>query len=372
MSNRVRVGLVGADASGRGWGPVAHIPALRSVDDVELAALCTSRPESARAAADAYGVERVFHDVADMAAEPDIDVIAVVVRVPHHLRVVMPALEAGKPVMCEWPLGVNSDEAAQMAELARAKGVVTGIGLQGRQDPTLTRIKELVETGWLGDVLSVRVSLLSGGATRHSSDAWMGERRNGANTLSIVGGHTIDYVEFCFGALTELSATVATQIPQWHLSDTGDVVTVDAPDNVVLGGALTGGGLVSFQVASVPFHGPGWRMEAYGTEGTIVASTPVMPQITPITLLGARGDQPLEEMAVPEPAAGPASSLPDGPAANIARAYRAMAAAVREGAGFAPDFEHARRLHQILDAMESSSTTGRTVPLGEPDTSVQS
>ena len=94
MKEPLRVGLVGADASGRGWGPMVHIPAIRAVEELELAAVCTSRPESAAAAADAYGV-RGFHDVHDLAAQPDIDLIAVVVRVPAHYGVVMPASRAG-------------------------------------------------------------------------------------------------------------------------------------------------------------------------------------------------------------------------------------------------------------------------------------
>ena len=74
MSGVVRVGLVGANATGRGWGAMTHVPAIRSVDGMELAAVCTSRPESAAAAADAFGVEG-FHDVTDLAAQPDIDLI---------------------------------------------------------------------------------------------------------------------------------------------------------------------------------------------------------------------------------------------------------------------------------------------------------
>ena len=57
MTEPVRVGLVGADASGRGWGPVAHLPALKALDGVELAAVCTSRPESAAAAAESLRQE---------------------------------------------------------------------------------------------------------------------------------------------------------------------------------------------------------------------------------------------------------------------------------------------------------------------------
>ena len=65
MADSVRVGLVGADASGSGWGSVAHVPALRAADGIELAAVCTSRPESAAAAGEAFGV-RSFHDVRDL------------------------------------------------------------------------------------------------------------------------------------------------------------------------------------------------------------------------------------------------------------------------------------------------------------------
>ena len=107
MAKPLRLGLVGADANGRGWAPVAHIPALRGIEQIELTAVCTSRPESAAAAAEAYGIDRAYHDVGEMAAQPDIDIVSVVVRVPHHHEVVMAALEAGKHVFCEWPLGAN-------------------------------------------------------------------------------------------------------------------------------------------------------------------------------------------------------------------------------------------------------------------------
>lgn len=231
-----------------------------------------------------------------------IDLVAVVVRVPRHHQIVIPALEA-----------------EDMASLAPANGVVTPAGLQGRHDPTLRHLRRLVDTGWLGEVRSVRVSLLGGGALSHrSGDAWMGQRRNGANTLTIVGGHTLDYLAFCFGELKEVSARTATQHPRWQLSDTGEVMTEDAP------------------------------------------------QISPVTLLGARGDRPLEKIPVPDPSVEQMPGLPAGPARNITRGYQALGTALRQGHAFAPDFQHARRLHEILDAIETSSREGRTVQLSEP------
>lgn len=54
---------------------------------------------------------------------------------------------------------------------------------------------------------------------------------------------------------------MATQVPQWHLGDTGETIDVDAPDTVLLISTLAGGGLISFHAASVPFNGSNWRME---------------------------------------------------------------------------------------------------------------
>ncbi len=342
---------------------MVHIPAIRAVEDLELAAVCTSRPESAAAAADAYGV-RGFHDVNDLAAQPEIDLIAVVVRVPAHHGVVMPALEAGKHVFCEWPLGADLAEAQEMAALARAKRVITAVGLQGRQDPSLTYIKELHDEGWLGDVLSVNMTMFGGGAGRSdSSSAWMGDAKNGANLLTIVAGHSLHYLSHSFGPLTEVTASVSTQVPQWHLADTGETIDVDAPDNVAFTGTFPGGGRLSFHMASVPYNGSSWRMTVYGTEGTLIATTEGLPQITPTTLEGARGDEPLAPLPIPERLRLAPAALPDGPAGNIARAYARIAEAIRDGKRFEPGFDDALELHELLDALQHSSDVGRTVKL---------
>jgi len=362
--DRLRFALVGASASGSGWGPVAHMPAIAAVEQLELVALCTSSPASAAAAAEAYGIPRAYHDVRELAAQSDIDLVTVAVKVPHHHSIVMPLLEAGKNVYCEWPLGATVEEAEEMASAARANGVVAVVGLQGRHDPELTHVKELVDDGWLGEVLSVNVTMIGGGALGHrSSDAWMADSANGANTMTIVAGHTLDYVEYCFGKLAEISASVRVQVPQWKLVDTGETIHADAPDNILINGTLAGGGLVSYQAASVPYNGSGWRMEVYGTEGTVVASTAVMPQITPVILSGARGNDPLAPLEVPRrQSAGLA--VPAGPGRNIARLYAQIAEAIRDGAAAEPDFDHALEVHRLLNSVQKSSDERRTIGVG--------
>lgn len=292
-----------------------------------------------------YGVPG-FHDVRDLASHDDIDLISVVVRVPRHRDVVMAALDGGKHVFSEWPLGANMHEAREMAARAEEVGVVTAVGLQGRHDPHLSFIRDLHADGWLGTVVAVSVTMFGAGVLDHSSqDAWMGDKANGANFLTIVGGHVIDAVAYCVAPFAQLSARAATQFPQWRLSDTGETISVDAPDSVAGLGELEGGATVTLHAASVPHHADGWKMHIYGTDGTIVASTSGLPQITPIELVGARGSDPLEELSLPPELT---DEMPPGPPGNVGRAYQEIAAAISQGRAFTPDFAHAESLHSLL------------------------
>lgn len=364
MVAKLKIGLVGADAAGRGWGPVAHIPALRGIEQIELSALCTSRPESAAAAAKAYGINRAYSDIHELVAQQDIDIIATVVRIPNHYEIVMAALNAGKHVYCEWPLGASLAETEDMATVAREKGVVTAIGLQGRHDPTLNYIKELYDDDWLGEILSVQMTMFTKSTSeRPSRHAWEQENSKGVTLMGVVGGHTIHYLTNCFGLLAEISAKVATRVKKLRMVDTGEMVDVDAADNVLLNGVFTNGALLSYQISAVPFHVEGWRMAVYGNKATIVASTSILPQISPITLVGAQGDAPLAELPVPERLRIVPATVPEGPPQNIGQLYIRMAEAIHEGKQFNPGFEDALEVHKLLEAIQRSSDDGRTIRL---------
>src|SRR5215216_5850374 len=239
MAAKVRVGIVGATVTpgGSGWGANAHVPALNALPDFELKAVCTTRESTATASAAAFAAELAFHDFEEMIAHPDIDLIAVVVRVPGHHQLVMSALEAGKSVFCEWPLGASVAEAEDMATLARERSVATAVGLQARSDPAFMYARELVQQGHVGDVLAARMSAVSQAITwRGEGRIWQGDRRNGANTLTIAGGHAIDALCFVLGEPEEVSARLATRITAWHNTDTGGTMQVDSPDWISVSG----------------------------------------------------------------------------------------------------------------------------------------
>ncbi len=364
MTDRLRVGIVGASADGQGWAPISHFPALRTLPGIEIAAICTAHAETAAASAKVYGVERAYHDVNAMVREPDIDLVSVVVKVPNHHRVVMAALNAGKHVYCEWPLGANLAEAEEMAALAKRKGVHAMVGLQARGDPTLRYLHDLVGEGYVGEVVAVNMTLFTAGVLeRPASRIWDRDKTQGVSALTVRGIHSMDTLCHCLGDFVEVSAKVATQIKQWRVTETGAMVDVDAADNVLVNGVLQGGALASVHVATLPYHTTGWRMEIYGRGGTLRVSTKGSLQRDANTLLGSRGREPMAALPVPAHYTEVPPETPLGPPNNVGHLYLRMAKAIRDGTPVEPDFDAAVNRHRLIDAIQRSSDEGRVVNL---------
>ena len=301
MANKVRLGFVGANVNST-WSSQSHFPALLASPDVELTAVCTTRPESAEEARQAFGAKLAFHDFRAMAVSPEIDAVAVVVRVPSHYEATKAAIEAGKHVFTEWPLGRNTAEAEELATLARDEGVQTAVGLQSRVSPALLYIKEQIEDGYVGEALSCHVTTMRDGTLeRPSSRTWQRDASLGANTLTIANAHVIDALRFVAGNFTRVACMVSTQAKQWYETDTQQFVEVTSPDNVRVSGQLESGAAASVHVGAVPWAGSGFRMEIYGREGTLVATGSVSSQRGEmLRVQGARGSHELQDLDIPE------------------------------------------------------------------------
>ena len=179
MPEKIRLGFVGANVNST-WATQSHFPALLASPDVEFTAVCTTRPESAEEARQAFGAKLAFHDFREMAECPEIDAVAVVVRVPSHYEPTKAAIEGGKHVLTEWPLGRNTAEAEELAALAKAKGVQTAVGLQSRVSPALLYVKELIESGYVGEIISCHVTTMRDGPLeRPSSRTWQRDAEPG-------------------------------------------------------------------------------------------------------------------------------------------------------------------------------------------------
>ncbi|HET7770376.1 MAG TPA: Gfo/Idh/MocA family oxidoreductase, partial [Chloroflexota bacterium] len=337
-ARKIRVGIVGATVTqgGSGWGAHAHVPALAALPEYELKAVCTAHAETAEASRVAFGAELAFHEFDAMVARPDIDLVAVVVRVPGHHALVVKALEAGKNVFCEWPLGRTLEEAEEMAHLAAQRSLRTAVGLQARSDAVWLHARELIREGYVGEVKAVNARYVSRVvAERGNGRIWQSDRRNGANTLTIAAGHAIDALCFLVGELEEVSGRLATKVTEWRNTDTDEAVRVDSPDWISLSGRAVGGAEVSFLCATVPHSPSGNVLEIYGDRGTLVVSGG-SPNVGPSELRGARSGESLAALATPDRFRLAPESVPAGPARNVAQAYARLAAAMRSDTRYEP------------------------------------
>jgi predicted dehydrogenase len=368
MADKIRLGLIGASVSGT-WSSRSHLPALQASSDAELTAVCTTRADSAEAARRAWGARLAFDDWRKMVASPEIDAVAVVVRVPSHYAPTKAALEAGKHVYCEWPLGRTTAEAVELAALAKAKRLVTAVGLQARVNPAVMHMKQLVEAGFVGEVMAVHVSLMREGVlSRPSHRTWQRDAELGANTLTIANGHTVDAMRFVTGDFRRLSAVVATQAKQWLDTGTNTWLDVTSPDNVLISGRLANGAVASVHIGAIPFAGSGYRMEIYGRDGTLVAAGEDSPQLNEVFLQGAKGGNTLASLPVPDRFAFAAPGTPPGEALNVGQMYTQFAQsirdpAIRDGESRQPTFATAVDLHRLVDAIKQASDTGREMTL---------
>ena len=365
LEPRLGVGVVGVNPI-RGWAATAHIPALRALPNYEIRALSSSSAESARAAGEVFGVSAVFSDHEQMVIQPDIDLVVVTVKVPHHRELVSAAIAAGKGVYCEWPLGRDLDDARAMAALAARHDVRTVVGLQARQAPAIEFVQELLSDGYVGEVLSTTMIGLSiPGDVVVQPNAYMLDKTNGANLITISLGHSLDMLNVVLGEFAALSAVSDLRRPRITIAETGEQIVKTAADQIAVIGTLASGATASIHIREGVAGGTGFLWEINGTEGTLrITGAAAVPEIVPLTVAGARGQNEPTELAVPAASTQkwPAlTSLEGAPAYNVGRAYAAFAADIHDGTHTVPDFADAVRRHEVIAAIERSALSGERV-----------
>jgi len=298
--------------------------------------------------------------------QPDIDIVAITVKVPHHRELVSAALDAGKAVYCEWPLGRDLDDARAMATLAAAHGAPTVVGLQARQAPAIQFVVELLRNGYVGEVLSTTmVGLSVPGDVVGQPNAYMLDMTNGANLLTIAIGHSLDTLNYVLGEFANLSAVSDLRRPLITIDETGQQIVKTAADQIAIIGTLTSGATASIHIREAVAGGTGFLWEINGTNGTLrITADAAQPQIYPLTVAGAHGRNEPAELAVPAALTQkwPALSRLEGtPAYNVGRAYAAFAADIDNRTHTVPDFTDAVRRHEVIAAIEQSAATGKRV-----------
>lgn len=355
-SSPIRVGLVGFNPP-RSWAAVAHLPALRMLDDrFEIAGIANSSLESSVVAAAHIGVTP-FASVADLAADPTVDLVAVTVKVPHHAAAVRTALAAGKAVLCEWPLARTLAEAYELAALARDSGRPLFVGTQAVLAPAVQALRDLVFGGRLG---AIRSSSLIGfgmtwGPTIEARNAYLLDRENGATLLTIPVGHALSAVLHVLGPVSSVQAAITVGRDAVAISETGEQRTMTAPDDVAVLATTASGVPVSVHFRAGAPRGLGLCWQIDGTERSARLTAPSgLIEMTALTLEVSTkaGGWEVVEQPVDHP-------VWDG----VARLYAGIADTLQGNEPIAPTAQAGLALHRLLDAIERAGASGQRVAI---------
>ncbi|MGK8490206.1 Gfo/Idh/MocA family oxidoreductase [Nocardia asiatica] len=358
------VGIVGANPHGS-WAAAAHLPALAQLPEFRVTAVATTNRASADAAAVAAGARHAFTDPVELAAHPEVDLVVAAVKSPGHAAVVRAALAAGKHVICEWPMGSTTAEAAELTAAAVAAGVVHTVMLQGHHSPSVNFVKDLLAAGRIGAVCAITLVAAGdpfGGSSIRPELAWSADPGKGTGLLTIMAGHMLGMLEHLAGELSEVSAVLATPHDELTVLGTGRTVPNRQPGQLALAGRLARGAVVAVTVHGGHSDAPhGFALYIRGTEGTLTI-TPVQAGMYPhwadwrVELRG--NDGAVSEIPVPDRYRRLPSTLPAGPITHVAGVYRETATAIAEGRTARPDFTIGLRQRRLLDAVASAAETG--------------
>src|SRR2546428_624458 len=214
--------------------------------------------------------------------------------VGEEVELATAALEAGKAVYCEWPLGNGLREAESLSALAKKKGVLAVVGLQARSAPAVAYVRDLITQGYVGEVLSTTLigSGMGWGPTVEPYNAYLNDKKNGATMLSIAVGHATDALCHCLGEVRELSATVAVRRKSFTIAETGGSKPMTAHDQVCVTGLLQGGAALSIHYRGGRSRGTNLMWEINGTEGDLqLTAAGGQAQISERTVPGGKGAQ---------------------------------------------------------------------------------
>jgi predicted dehydrogenase len=359
----LRVGIVSA-----GWGAFAHLPAWRALPGVEVTAICTSRRETAEAAAAKHGIARSYWDALAMCADPDIDIVDLGTRPVVRKPMVLAALANGKHVYNASPHAPDWASAKEIDAAWANSGTVGVVDAFSEWIPAHAQMKAMLADGYLGMPLggSCRFNIsLFNTPSRAFPYNWFGEGGQGVSAVRNNGSHMLYMLRHLFGPVAELVADDSRVLKQWVFPD-GGVTVPETNDfaNVIL--RFASGLTMTMQIGWSMTVQNGWAIDVFGERGRLVAESPTFPTSRDCVLRGGQLGGALEDVALHDSlksAPGIALDWQSDPQPSfpMARSMEAMIAAIRGEGEASPDFAAGLEIERLQEAIRLSNAERRWI-----------
>lgn len=367
--SKLRLAVIGVGS----WSNRIHIPQIVSHPDAEVVALCTRTEEKLRQTGEEFGVSRLYTDYRQLFAEGGLDAVTISSTHNAHYPIAKAALEAGLHVFCEKPLGINSLQTKELAELAERRGVKTMVAFTNRWVPESRYVKRLLDEGYLGQPFHYNGCQLAGymrpgGNWRWRADPMLG----GGGVLYDLGSHNIDLAQWFMGPIRAVCSTIKTAVPE--RSREGEMVPTPVDDTEGFLAEFANGTQGIFHVSWVCPGDRVMRHEIAGSDGFLRLN--LFHDVWINGLAGCKaGDPDAVKMTVPDDLQG---SIPREVATpeerEVARQaflkqspslVRAFLDSIVKDTDPGPNFADGHATQQVMDAILLSHRQHRWVEVGE-------
>jgi len=212
--SKLKVGMIGTG----GIAQFAHLPAWKKCDDAEVYAICDIDGEKLNKVGDEYGISRRFANMDDLIALDEIDIVDVCTPNYVHMEPTIKALNAGKHVICEKPIGLYAEQGAKMVEAATRNNRKFMVAYCRRWDPQIQAVKRFIDAGEMGEIYYARAHALR----RRGIPGWgvfTQKDKQGGGPLIDCGVHIIDLCLWLMGHPKPVSVTGTYSAKFGHRSD---------------------------------------------------------------------------------------------------------------------------------------------------------
>jgi predicted dehydrogenase len=353
----IRVGIIGAR-----FARDAYLPALAHIAGAQAVALASHRIDSARKAAEPYGIAHVSDDWAEMLATQKLDLVCIATPTDMHLPMTLAALDAGAHVLCEKPTALDAGQARQMLDRARARDRLHMIDHEMRFNANRALIAEMIAAGDLGQIRHVNISNIGAGwndpASRPRGDWWSDAARGGGR-LGANGSHQVDMLRWWLGEPVAVIGQALTLVPDRRDPATGAPWTATADDLSHFTLEMASGALAQVFISGVAAANMGNETQIFGSKGTLTLSNGDEKHCF------AKAGQGFEDITPTDPFAAVQGLNKGIWNRSVLGALRELTAAIAEGRPLArgATFLDGLRNQMVLDAVLAATESRRWVDL---------
>jgi predicted dehydrogenase len=373
----------GVGALGTAWTAQTPLPTFKTYDETEIIAIGSGRLERAQLAADYFGAKYAFSDYLEVINHPEVDIVYIGSPVYLHKEMVMAAAKAGKPLMCEKPMAVSSQEAREIVDAVTKANVPNVVLFTMRNFAENRYLEKLRNEGFFGEIRNINGLNWNPSAPGNRPGwGWQNDASLGGGIIGGLGSHFLDLIRWLFGEWQSVSAV--TSIVNETLADPQGVERpVTAEQSFSMFGILETGARATVQVNVVGGPVTPRRFEVYGTHGTVdcegkitIAPWPLpgpKPEFAgygpgildylPDVRIGKAGERTLAPIECPDPDF--TEAVRNCAVPRFGEMLRKLIDQIEGREVDAPTVVDGLRCQEVMDAIQISAAEGRRVDIAE-------